>query len=230
MKGDIRPDDVLCIWNRYGTNHEYAKQFEEAGATVLVAENGYIGCDAEGKQLYALARSWHNGAGTWYVGEAPRWKDQNITLRPWRETGEEILVLPQRGFGPKEVAMPEGWVDATVAAIKRKTSRPVRVRKHPGNHPPEIPIEEDLNNVWVVVTWGSSAAIKALAAGVPAFYCFRSWIAASAAQFGLEDLQWPYRASRERAFQRIGWAQWRIEEIQSGLPFHYLLERKSAAA
>ena len=86
--------------------------------------------------------------------------------------GEEILVLPQRGFGPQEVAMPEGWVDTTVAAIKRKTSRPVRVRKHPGNHPPEIPIEHDLDNVWAVVTWGSSAAIKALAAGVPVFYCF----------------------------------------------------------
>ena len=72
--------------------------------------------------------------------------------------------------------MPEGWVEATVAAIKRKTSRPVRVRKHPGNHPPEIPIEDDLDNVWAVVTWGSSAAIKALAAGVPAFYCFPPWI------------------------------------------------------
>src|SRR4029450_5791285 len=87
MKGDIRPDDVLCIWNRYGTNHEYAKQFEEAGATVLVAENGYIGCDAEGKQLYALARSWHNSAGAWHVGDSERWKDQNITLSPWREGG-----------------------------------------------------------------------------------------------------------------------------------------------
>ena len=68
------------------------------------------------------------------VGESPRWKDQNIILRPWRERGEEILILPQRGFGPKEVAMPEGWVEPTVATIKRKTSRPVRVRKHPGNH------------------------------------------------------------------------------------------------
>ena len=126
--------------------------------------------------------------------------------------------------------MPEGWVEATVAAIKQKTSRPVRVRKHPGNHPPEIPIEEDLNNVWAVVTWGSSAAIKALAAGVPAFYCFRSGLAAHAGSIRLGRPGVALSRSRERAFHRIGWAQWRIEEIQSGLPFHYLLERKSAAA
>ena len=116
------------------------------------------------------------------------------------------------------------------AAIKRKTSRPVRVRKHPGNHPPEIPIEDDLDNVWAVVTWGSSAAIKALAGGVPVFYCFPPWIGGDAAHFGLDDLESPYRGSREQAFHRIGWGQWRIEEISEGLPFQYLIRAQSAAA
>ena len=44
---DIKPDDILIIWNRYGKNDEYARQFEAAGATVLIAENGYIGSDRE---------------------------------------------------------------------------------------------------------------------------------------------------------------------------------------
>ena len=56
----------------------------------------------------------------WHVGDEQRWKDQNIALCPWREGGEEILVLPQRALAGK-VAMPEGWVEATVAAIRHRT-------------------------------------------------------------------------------------------------------------
>src|SRR4051812_5251481 len=70
---DIKPDDSLIIWSRYGQKDEYARQFEAAGAKVLIAENGYIGSDIDGHQLYALSRNFHNGGGSWHVGDAPRW-------------------------------------------------------------------------------------------------------------------------------------------------------------
>ena len=38
-------------------------------------------------------------AAKWWIGGSGRWKDQGIRLRPWREDGEHILLLPQRGFG-----------------------------------------------------------------------------------------------------------------------------------
>ena len=167
---DIKPDDMLVIWNRYGQKDEYARQFEAAGAKVLIAENGYVGSDKDGHQLYALSRNFHNGGGSWHIGDEPRWKSQNIELKPWRDGGEEIIVLPQRGFGASEISQPQDWAETTATAIRRKTSRPVRVRNHPGNHPPAIPLEQDLENAWAVVVWASSAGIKALAHGVPVFY------------------------------------------------------------
>ena len=110
--------------------------------------------------------------------------------------------------------MPEGWVEATVAAIKRKTSRPVRVRKHPGNHPPEIAIEDDLDNVWAVVIWGSSAAIKALVAGVPVFYCFSPWIGGRGAS--LDWMTWSHHTAARVSgrFIRLVGLNGRAAEIQ----------------
>jgi hypothetical protein len=166
----------------------------------------------------------------WFVGKEPRWTSQHIELKPWRQDGEEIIVLPQRGFGASEISQPQDWVEATVKALKRVTTRPVRVRPHPGNNPPAIPLEQDLKNAWAVVVWASSAGIKALAQGVPVFYLFPKWIGWRGARFGLDHLESPYLGSRERAFHLIGWAQWSVEELSQGLPFRYLLGPVRAAA
>ena len=103
------PGDLLVIWNRYAHYEAEALRFEAAGAAVIVMENGYLGHHEDeyrksfavnGEQLYAMALWHHNGAGRWPVGAPGRWREQGITVQPWRKNGEHILVLPQRGFGP----------------------------------------------------------------------------------------------------------------------------------
>lgn len=221
---EYRARDVLVIWNRYWENHEFAKRMEAAGGTVLVAENGYLGVGWNGARWYALSRSHHNGAGTWSPGPASRWDDLQVQLEPWREGGSEVVILPQRGIGPPGVAMPAGWECAAQDQLQRTCRYPVRIRPHPGNGEGS-PFAEDLARARAVVTWGSTAALRALLLGIPAFYAMPGWIGARAgAPLEKADFKRPRRGQRLAMFRRLAWAMWRIEEIEAGTPFRRLLQ------
>lgn len=212
----VEPRDVVAVWNRHGSTDVWAGRFEDAGARALVTENGYIG-----NGFYALALHQHNGAGTWPVGEPGRWESFGIRLRPWRKTGRHILVLPQRGVGPHNVAMPRGWLKSVTDRLLQVTDRPIRVRPHPGAN--KTPLEPDLADCWCCVTWGSGAAIKALAAGIPVVHELPAWIGAPAASRKLASVEAPYTGDRLPMFQRLAWAQWTLPELESGRAFLHLL-------
>lgn len=215
--------DVLVIWNRYGGWDKDASRVEARGGTVLVVENGYLGNEFAGDRWYAISRSQHNGAGTWRDGGPDRWDSLGVGLAPWRD-GREVVVLPQRGIGPMGVAMPARWTREAMDKLARLTKRPVRVRDHPGVNACK-PLEDDLADAYAVVTWGSGAAIKALAMGVPVFADFPQWIGMPAARpFGF-DMRDPLRsdAARLGMFRRMAWAQWRLSEIANGEAFKCLM-------
>lgn len=218
-----RPGDVLVIWNRCRGLHSTALHAEEGGAAVIVAENGYIGRDPQGRKLYALALSHHNGAGRWPAGDPERWAALGIALKPWRADGDHIVMLPQRGIGAPNVAMPKTWPAETYAWLRGSTKRPVRMREHPGSGPPKTPLEEDLRGAWCAVTWGSGAGIKALVAGIPVFHALPAWIGAGAARPLCDDLESPALGDRLPMLERLAWAQWGCDEIASGEAFGRLL-------
>lgn len=215
------PDDVLVIWNRTRTDIFFAERYEAAGAKVIVVENGYIGKDQESRQLYAMALSFHLGAGTWVEGPTDRWQLLDMKPQPWRAGGRDIVVLPQRGIGTPGIAMPLSWPDEVMARLRKLTDRPIRVRRHPGKARTDP--YDDLKNAWAAVTWASGAGIKAIFGGVPVIHEFPSWIGAPAARLGLENLEEPFIGDRMPMLRRLAWAQWAVAEIQAGEPFHWLL-------
>jgi len=226
------PGEVLIIWNRYADRERLAADWEAAGGTVLVAENGYVGRDEEARQLYALALDGHNGAGRWLApGARPggeRWAARGITPAPWRAPSRDahVLICNQRGIGAKELACDPRWADDMVRRVRRHTKRPVRIRRHPAlAGPPLPPLEEELEGAWACVVWASTAGIRALVAGVPVFYDAPKWIGAQAARAGVAQLEEPLvdDARRQEMLERLAWAQWTIEELASGEPFRHLL-------
>lgn len=225
----ISAEDVLVIWNRSLSHEQLARRYELAGAAVIVAENGYLDAvDEHGHQWFSLALGYHNGAGTWFYGDAERWPQLRLDIQPWRAAGASVLVLPQRGMGPLGVRMPQKWEGTALTRLRRLTRRPVRVRPHPGIKSRGRPLTPDLENCHAVVTWASGAALKAIQAGIPAYYDFPRWVGACAAlPFGeVSDLEAPRidDAARLAMFERLAWCQWRVAEIASGAALAWLLE------
>jgi len=216
---NFRPGDVLVTWNRMARVRPQCLRAEQAGARVLVVENGYTGSP---DKLFAIALDHHAGAGTWHVGTEPRWQKQGIEPQPWRQDGEHVLVLAQRGIGEPGIAMPRGWPEEAARRLKRMTRRPVRVRSHPGRETNPTPLEDDLRNAWCTVTWGSGAGVKALVAGVPVFHALPAWIGRPAARPFGDDIEDPYLGPRETMLQRLSWSQWSRNEIEAGEPFQCL--------
>lgn len=219
-------DDVLILWNRFPRDESTAHAYETRGGTVLIVENGYIGQDTNGGRTFAVAKSYHNGAGLWPEGGPERWTKMNVELKPWRSSGNFILVLPQRGFGPVNVAMPQQWAHHVANRLRTISDLPIRVRVHPGVKKTEP--YADLKGAWAAVTWGSGAAIKAIAAGYPVFYEFPQWIGGLAARLiGTKPtcLGEPFLGDRLPMFQRLAWAQWSSDEIENGEAFDWLLQK-----
>lgn len=224
------PQNCVVIWNRYSRWESIAKLYERAGGTVLIAENGYLGREWNGGSWYALSRNFHNGGG-WWPSEPEhtpqsqqRWTSFGTDVQGWRRGGSEIVVLATRGIGPDGIREPAGWSDRIADEVRRRSSLPVRVRKHPGERDC-IPLASDLANARAVVTWGSGGALKALLWGIPVFHGFPKWIGAGGAQLidGSTDFDRPGMPNRLGMFRRLAWAMWSIEEIKKGLPFQCLL-------
>jgi hypothetical protein len=232
----VSPDDVLVIWNRTAGDEPIAKQHEGVGSSVIVVENGYLDAvDGDGHQWFTMSMNRHNGAGDWPVGGGERWLAMNLHLAPWRPVtaSGHILVVPQRGIGQFGVAMPRRWTISTTQEIRvQARKRRVQVRVHPGSMVRKMPLEPALEGCHAVVTWGSSAALKAMQLGVPAFHDFPRWIGGSAAVFrpGLADLENPLRddGARLRMFECLAWSQWTVAEIASGEAISMYLESDRA--
>jgi hypothetical protein len=223
----VRPDDIMIMWNRKGEYERHADLFEGMGGKVLVAENGYIGKDANGHQHYALAIHGHNGSGLWYSNGPDRFRALGLELKPWRTDGRHILVCPNRFIAPKWFLMPSDWERTTVAALRRLTDRPIRVRPHPGHwkrltEHPSIGLARDLENAWACVIWSSSAGLHALVNGIPVIRTGPFWVAAGADGTDLAAIENPPMPDRVPVFECIACAQWSLAEIASGLPFRVL--------
>lgn len=226
------PDDVLLIWNRYYHFDQMAGDFERAGGRVLVAENGYLGHDSDGRQLYALALGHHSGFGRWWVDpRIDRWSPLGIQVAPWLPKGDgHILICGQRGFGTAGPA--RDWHLQIAEQLRARTLREIRVRPHPRSNEGrgQVPLETDLEGAHACVVWTTASGLHALLAGVPVFAATPRWIGAPAAQPAEHDLELPFYSDRLPMLRRLAWAQWTLEEISAGLPFRYLLDRRQEKA
>lgn len=228
---DVKPNastnpklgDVLVIWNRSMTRDAMARRYEAVGGKVIVAENGYLGREWRGGIWYALALGNHNGAGTWPDGGDDRWDSWGVELEPWRDGGSDVVILAQRGIGHPKVREPHGWSRKLLTDLQASTKRKVRVRAHPGERKPPVSLEDDLSKAWCVVTWGSAAAFKALAWGIPVFHGYPKWIGAGTAAAWPGNIEQPFRGDRLPAFRSLAHAMWGLDEIASGKALRCLL-------
>lgn len=193
---------VFVTWNRSGVAELCARNFERAGKRVVVLENSSWNGLVPGKWLHLVPHR-HNTAGVFRIGDSTRWDSLGIKLEQWRPEGGETVALAQRGIGSPPTAMPKDW------PLRQRC----RVRRHPGRGATIESLRDDLAKCSRVVTWGSGAAIHALAWGIRVKSEMPNWI-------GEQDNT---DEGRLAMFRRLAWAQWRLEEIASGEALRWVL-------
>jgi hypothetical protein len=204
LPSNPEPSDILLSWNRIRGGHETAKQFEQVGAQVLIAENASWGNSFAGKSWLTLCRNFHNCQGRVPYGGQERWDALSIELDDWRKGGE-CVVLPSRGIGPPGLSQPPDWTN--------RHRRSGRIRPHPGINKC-IPLKEDLAQAEKVFTWGSGAAILACMWGIKVYSEMPSWI----------GYQTNTDESRLDMLRHLAWAQATYREIESGEAMARLLK------
>lgn len=223
--------DLLVLWNKkIGREEDWADEFEQLGGTVIVMENGYL--QKFDKTMYAISVHGHNGAG-WFPEDLSidRFTPLGFVQQPWRTDGKHILVCGQRGVGSKEMASPSGWAQRVKANLELRfmergfPTREVRMRPHPGNMAPRVPLTDELRNAFGCVIWSSACGVRALVEGIPVFYDAPHWICADVAH-RISKLapgyQKPIAYTHEhvkRELNHMAWGQWSVTEIESGEPF-----------
>ena len=162
-------------------------------------------------------------------------RDLNITLKPWREEGEHILICLQRngGWSMRGLDVIQ-WMNSTILEIRKHSQRPIIVRAHPGdkkiksilkiNHKnahlsSNERLVDDLTRAWATVVYNSSPSVASLIEGIPVFLTDPS--PEYSQTFGLSDvdlskIENPTLVERQSWVERLAMCHWNFNELRSG--------------
>jgi hypothetical protein len=190
---------------------------------------------------YSLNSVYPN-SGTYFFGNVStaKWSQfsgwHGVELKPWRTTGNHILILCQRPKGFNMFTDQEAWLEKTVAKIRKYSPRPIMIRMHPGDGTRFKQIEkiqkkygaavtisehgnirEALVNCWCTVGINSTPNVVAAIEGIPGYIedTVHSW-ATGVAFTDLVQIENPPLPDRTDWAHRIANIHWSNNEVRSG--------------
>ena len=155
--------------------------------------------------------------------------DNELEIKPWNKSGNHILVFPPSHWlchmiGVDAIKM----LEDTIEKLKQHTDREIRVRvKKLGGQYNPVPLEKDFENAHAVVSFQSSAAVKAVTKGIPSFTMMDKHSAVlPMSQSDLSKIETPiYPDNRYEWLCNLANHQFLSSEIQNGYAKRYLDEQ-----
>jgi hypothetical protein len=169
-----------------------------------------------------------------------------LVLKPWRTSGEYILICGQHDKSLQWQGMPSmsQWIMNTIDTIRAHTDRPIMFRPHPRCPLPNIEREfknvrrqnpvklngtyDDydmrFNNIHATVSWSSNPGTHSILKGVPAFVGPSS-LAYDVANVDLSQIENPLMPDRQQWLNDYAHTEWTIQEITQGLPLNQLTNK-----
>jgi hypothetical protein len=181
-------------------------------------------------------------SGTYFFSDLDRgrWAQfsnwHSAPLRPWRTTGDHVLILCQRPKGFNMFLDQDTWLEKTVDKIRKHTRRPIMIRMHPGDgtrfkqiekiqkrYGTTVSISEHANirdalvNCWCTVGINSTPNVVAAIEGIPGYVedTRRSW-AADVAFTDLAQIENPPLPDRTEWAHKIANIHWSNQQVTSG--------------
>lgn len=175
-------------------------------------------------------------------------KHMNIAVKPWRTTGDHVLICLQRDGGWSMAGYDVAdWCLDAVTKLRRYTKRPIRIRAHPGDKKshryvrkicdtlvrqgvrnfyisePEHTLMQELDNAWAVVNHNSSPAVAAAICGVPVISTditrSQARDVSSPDLSQIEDLP---TFDRTRWLHRLAQFHWSYDDLSSGRAWQHM--------
>lgn len=243
--------DVAVIWSvlfhgRMSGNKTVWERFRKENKPVIVLEVGGIKRGTTWKVgLNGINRDAYFGQNSM---DNIRSNKLKIKLKPWRTTGEFILVCGQhdRSLQWQNQPLMKDWFLQVYNDIRKHTDRPIIFRPHPRCRLPNIEqglkhvyrkepkhvkgtyddFDLDFDNIWATVNWSSNPGIHSILNGVPAFVSTSSLAYDTANDIDfLHDIESPLMPDRQQWVNDYAWTEYTVDEISKGMPLNRLTEK-----
>ena len=246
------PDaDVAVIWSvlwqgRMRKYKDIWDRYRKANKPVIVIEVGGIKRNKTWKIGINGVNREADFANQTVDGE--RWKKFDTTLKPWKQTGNDIIICGQHTNSHQWRNNPpmSKWFDEKITEIRKYTERPIIIRPHPRNHVEidttkykdvkivgpkrdrntydDADLAERLNSAWALVSYSSNPAITAAMHGIPV-YVSEASLSYEIGNTSFENINNPNMPDREKWANQLAYTEWWTEEIEQGLPWKRIKKR-----
>ena len=144
-----------------------------------------------------------------------------VKVKPWRESGEHIVVCEQSDSFMRLCGYKGDWLRETCHELTKYTTRELRIRKwNRDKSKMAATLKADLAGAWALVTHMSAAANEALLVGVPVFVtgaCAALPVASGRSAEDFRSIDSPvYPGGRSEWAAALVTQQWSTDEIRSG--------------
>lgn len=247
----ITDGDVAVIWSvlwqgRMRKYKDIWERYRKKNKPVIVMEVGGIKRNETWKIGINGVNREADFANEFVDGE--RWKKFNIELKPWNQTGENIIVCGQHSNSHQWRNNPpmSKWFDQQIIQIRKYTDRPITIRPHPRNHVAidvskykdvkivgprrdnntydDTDLTERLKSAWALVSYSSNPAITAAMHGIPV-YVSEASLSYEIGNTSFENINNPNMPDREKWANQLAYTEWWTEEIEQGLPWRRIKKR-----
>ncbi len=230
--------DIAIFYGLAGNLRRVFHEYRAEGRKAVYIDLGYWGRRNKNRYDGYHKLSLNGRHPTDYFQAVPhpadRFEHFGIDIAPWRQSGRHIIVAGMSAKGATcEGFVPQQWEGQTITALRRLTDRPIVYRPKPswiGAKPiagstfqPGIALVDALDNAWAVVCHHSNIAIDAILAGVPVV-CTQG-VATKIASGDLSCIEsLPMPDNRAQWAADIAYAQWSMDEMESGAAWLHLAE------
>ena len=243
--------DAAVIWSvlwqgRMRNYKQIWERYKQANKPVIVLEIGGL----RRNKSFKIAINGVNRKADFANQEVDnnRWPLFKHTLRPWKQTGDNIIILGQHHASEQWTGMPSMnvWFEHQIEEIRKHTNRPIQVRHHPRNpvgfnakkyknvsvqHPimdsntiDDTNFKETLKHAWAVVNHSSNPAMEAVINGIPVFVSDNS-LCHDVGNHSLSNINNPVMPDRQEWANKLSYTEWFEDEIEKGLPWQRIKNR-----
>ena len=177
-----------------------------------------------------------------------RWQLFNIEMKPWKQTGNVIVICGQHDNSQQWTGMPRmsKWMVQQIHELRKFTDKPILVRPHPRNQfnineeqfenvRVKLPVRDygtyddtdfkkTLQSTWAVINHSSNPAMEAVFNGIPVFVS-KSSLCYDVGNHSLGDIKTPAMPNRLKWANQLAHTEWTTQEIREGIPWARIRNR-----